>query len=127
MAGTSPAMTRNWSRRNRRLIALDDLRMTLIVDRDVGKIAVGHQDRICFLATQHPGLEVDGDRGPTDPNQIGVNRDHVTDEYRLAKTHGFDRYRDRTRFCNLGREDSAADIHLAEQPAAKNIAVLVGV
>ncbi len=35
----------NLLRRNRWLIALEDLRVSLIVDRDVGKIALGYQDR----------------------------------------------------------------------------------
>src|SRR5258708_1379902 len=57
--------------------------MSLIVDRDVGKIAVGHQDRLHFLAAQYPGLEVDRDRGLADPRQVGVDGNHVADEQKL--------------------------------------------
>src|ERR1700688_4395057 len=61
---------RNPSCRNRRLGLLDWLRMSGIVDRDVGKIAVGDQDRTRLLAAQYPSLEMDGDRGPAGPHQI---------------------------------------------------------
>jgi hypothetical protein len=61
------------------------LRLSLIVDRDVGKIAVGHQDRMCFLAAQNPGFDVDRDRGFSDPNQIGVDGNHVADDTGLRK------------------------------------------
>jgi hypothetical protein len=35
--------------------------------------------------------------------------------------------RDGSRLRNLGSEDAAADIHLAEQPASKDVTVGVGV
>ncbi len=76
MAGTSPAMTEDLSRDGRAILP-DRLRMAGIVDRNIGKIAVGHQDRMHFLAAQHPGLEVDGHRGPADPHQIGVHRNQI--------------------------------------------------
>ena len=82
---------------------------------------------MCFLAAQNPCFDVNRDRGFSDPNQIGVDGNHVADEHWFAKIHRLDRHRDRARFCHLGREDSAADIHPAEQPAAENVAVLVGV
>src|SRR3984893_8005410 len=49
--------------RDRRIVLLDRLRMALVVDRDVSEIAVGHQNGIRLLAPQHPGFEVDGERG----------------------------------------------------------------
>src|ERR1700722_5705569 len=129
MAGTSPAMpamTKTLGR-NRRATLLDDLRMSLIVDRDIGEIAVGHQDRMHLLAAQHPGLEMDRNRSLADPDQIGVHGNQIADENRLAEIHRVDSDGHRARFYGLGCKDSAADIHLAEQPAAENIAVLVGV
>jgi hypothetical protein len=48
-----------------------------------------------------------------------MHRNHVANEHRFAKIHRLDRDRDGTRFRYLGREDSATDIHLTEQPAAK--------
>jgi len=70
---------------------------------------------------------VDGDRGSADPDQRGVHGDEIADINRLAEIHGFDRHRDGAGFRDLGGENAAADIHLAEQPAAEDIAVLVGV
>ena len=83
------------------LVPHDNLRMSVIVDRDVGKIAVGYQDRIHFIAAQHPGLEVDGDRGPADPHQIGVHRNQIADKDGFAEIHGFDRHRHRAGFRDL--------------------------
>jgi hypothetical protein len=105
----------------------DRLRAALLVDRDVGKIAVGHQDRLPVLTAQRPGLEMDRDRGPADPNQIGMHRDEVADIDGLAKIHRIDRDRDGARIRDLGSKHTAADIHLAEQPAAKDVAIGVGV
>jgi hypothetical protein len=51
--------------------------MSLIIDGDVGEVAVGHQDRMHFLAAHHPGLKVNGDRGLADPDQGGMNRNQV--------------------------------------------------
>src|SRR5260221_100827 len=99
--------------------------MALIVDRDVSEVAVGHQYRMHLLAAQHPGLEMDGNRGLADPDQIGVNRDYVADEHRFAKIHRIDCDRHRPGLRDLGRKDAAADIHLAEQPAAENVAVRI--
>jgi len=78
----------------RRPISLDMLWMALIVDRNVGKITVGHQDRLHLPAPQHPGLEVDRDRCPADPHQVGMHGNQIADEHRFSEIHGFDRDRD---------------------------------
>src|SRR3954454_4778325 len=54
-------------------------------------------------------------------------RNQVTDKHRFAKIHRLDCNRDRARFCDLGCEDAAADVHLDEQPTAENVTVRVGV
>src|SRR3977135_3884047 len=84
---TRPGTTWKRSRRNRRLVVLDGLRLAVVVDRDIGKIAVGDQDRMRFLATQHPGFEMHGDRGLAGPDQIGMNRNDVADIHRFAKIY----------------------------------------
>jgi hypothetical protein len=55
---TSQAANCRGSCRDRRAVALDLLGMALIVDRDVGEIAIGHQDRLHLLAARYPGLKV---------------------------------------------------------------------
>src|ERR1700722_10291536 len=120
-AGRSPSVL---SRRN---VLLDRLRMAGIVDRDIGEIAVGHQDRMHLLAAHDPGLDADGDRGLADPHQTGVHGNQIADEHGFSKVHRLDRHRHGARFRGLRGKDAAADIHLAEQPAAENIAILVGI
>src|ERR1700742_3689964 len=76
---------------------LDGPRAAFIVDRDIGEIAVGNEDRLHFLAPKHPGFEMHGDRGPADPHQIGVDRNQIADEHGFAEIHRLDRDRDRAR------------------------------
>src|SRR5690348_13428224 len=101
--------------------------MALLVDRDVGEIAIGNEDRLCLLPPDHPGFEMHGDRRTTHAHQTAVHGYEVADIDGLAKIHRVDRYRDVARLGDLGREYAAADIHLAEQPAAENVTVLIGV
>jgi len=101
--------------------------MSLIIDRDIGEIAVGHQDRLHLLAAQHPGLEMDRDRRLADLDKIGMHGNEIADKHGFAEIHRIDGNRHRARFRNLGGKDAAADVHLAEQPAAKDVAVLIGV
>src|ERR1700761_2859314 len=57
-----------------RAALIDHPWLALIVDRDVGKVTLGDQDRVGRLAAKHPCFEADGDRGPADPHQMGVHR-----------------------------------------------------
>src|SRR4051794_20267064 len=81
-------------RRDRRSVSLDRLRMAVLVDRDIGEIAVGHEDRLQLASPQRPGFEMDGERGATDAYEVGVDRDEVADIDGLAKIHRVDRDRD---------------------------------
>src|SRR5882724_12479723 len=66
------------SRRNR-AVGADCLRMAVVVDRNVRKVAVGDEDRLLFLAAQHPGFEMDGDRGAADLHNVGMHGDEIAD------------------------------------------------
>ena len=107
--------------------ALDRLWVAVVVNRDIGEIAVGHQDRLRFPAAQHPGLEMHRHRGLADPDKIGMHGNEIADIDGLAEIHRLDRNRHGARFGEFGREDAAADVHLAKQPATENIAILVGI
>src|SRR5262249_39421322 len=112
---------------NGRPVAFDRLRPALVVDRDVRKIAVGHQDRLDLLAPDHPGLEMHRDRGAAEAHELGVHGDEVADIDRLPEIDRVDRNRHVAGLGDLGGIHAAADVHLAQKPAAENIAVLVGV
>ena len=95
----------------------DRLRMAVLVDRDVGEIAVGHEDRLHLPAAQHPGFEMHGDRGAADANEVGVDRDEIADIDGLAKIHRLDRDRDSARLRDLGANTPPpTSIWLSSQP-----------
>ena len=80
------------SGRDRCAIPLDLLRVALFVDRDVGEVAVGDQDRTSSalsLRRSTQAGEVNRDRGS--PDHIGVHRDEVADIDRFPKIHRGDR------------------------------------
>src|SRR5690242_8822686 len=79
------------SRREHQTVLFDLLRLTLLVDRDIGEIAVGDQDRLCLLAARYPGFEMDGDRGAADTNELAIDGDEVADIDRFSEVHRVDR------------------------------------
>jgi hypothetical protein len=99
----------------------------VIVERNVSKVAVRDQDALGRVASDHPSLDVHGDRCCADSDEIGIDAHDVSDEYRFAERHRVygDSSCSSTR--NRGRENSSCDVHLSEQPSAENIPVLVGI
>ena len=67
------------------------------------------------------------DRRAPDPHQIGVDRNEIADIDGFAKVHRLDRNGHGAGFRDLGSEHAAADIHLAQQPAAEDVAIGVGI
>src|SRR6266852_3482854 len=103
-------------------------RPAVAVDGDVGERGLGHLDD---LRVRRPALGVyldgDGDRGVPDPHQVGVEGKHVADLHRLLEDelfHGDGRHAAARR---APGEDAAGDVDVRHDPAAEDVAVLVGV
>src|SRR6266496_1544697 len=95
---------------------------------NIGETRFGHFDadhvgRIALSVYD----DVDGDRGPPDPHDLGIKAHHVADQDRLLeheRVHG-DRGDPPARA--LRGEDAAGDVDLRHHPATENVAVLIGV
>src|SRR5579883_1574975 len=107
----------------------DDSRPSLLVERDVSEVALGDEDAAAprLVAADRPGLDAHGDRGPPDADEVGVDAHHVADIDRLLEGHGVDRDGGDPALGDAVGEDAARDVHLAEHPAAEDVAVLIGV
>src|SRR5437762_2053956 len=103
-------------------------RPAVAVDRHVRERRLGHLDD---LRVRGPALGVyldaDSDRGVPDPHQVGIEGKHVADLHRLLEDelfHGDGRHAAARR---APGENAAGDVDVRHDPAAEDIAVLVGV
>jgi hypothetical protein len=62
-----------------------------------------------------------------DLQQLGVTRNFVADEDRTVKGHAGDGDRHGAAFGAAGCNRCAGEVHLRQQPAARNVAVRIGV
>src|SRR5262249_39450278 len=82
---------------------------------------------VLLTAPDHPRLDMNADRGVADTNHFGVDANDIADINRLLEAHGVDGDGYRAALGDFVSEDAAGDVHLAEQPPAENIAVLIRV
>src|SRR5688572_26701253 len=61
-------------------------RLAVLVDRDVGELALCHQN-LGAVAARGPGLDPDGDRGAPDPLDLAVAGEQIADEDRQLEGH----------------------------------------
>ncbi len=106
---------------------VDRARTMLLVQRDEGEQPLGDLD--LAIAAIAIGDDFDPDRhaGPPDPLDVGVDADQVAQLDRRDEFHPLDRHgRDGT-LRPSRRDDAGGNIHLAQHPAAEDVAVGVDV
>src|SRR6478672_10695067 len=115
---------------SKHLIGVTDLTLSFdypwksfVIQRHIGKIAVGYEDAIRLVSPDHPSLDVHGDRRLSNADQIGINAHDIAAEHRRAERHGVHGNRCSPSPREGGREDSSRDVHLSEQPPPENISV----
>src|SRR3546814_8089098 len=74
-----------------------------------------------------PGLDGDGDRRRADPHDVAIAAQHVANGDRPDEGHRLDADGDHAAAGAAGGGEAAGDVHLAEHPAAEDIAVRIGV
>ena len=90
-------------------------------DREGGGVAVEVLGAGEITARTPEGLE------PADPLDLGIDRDQIVQQHGSDELHRLDRH-GRDRPVRLARRDDArGDVHLAEHPAAENMAVRIDV
>jgi hypothetical protein len=74
-----------------------------------------------------PGFDANGHRGTSRSDKLAIAAHLVADEDRLVKHHAIDGYRGTPPSCALRCQTAPGEIHLGEQPSAKDVAVRVRV
>jgi hypothetical protein len=74
-----------------------------------------------------PSLDADGHRGPPGSDKLAIEAHLVSDKDRLVKHHAVHRHRGAPPPAVLCRKTASGEIHLCEQPSAKDVTVRVGV
>ena len=72
-------------------------------------------------------LYSDSDRGAADPLDPGIDRDQVVQQDRRDEGHRLDRHGCRRPLRGAAGDDAAGDVHLAQHPAAEDMAVGVDI
>ena len=80
-----------------------------------------------FEAAFDEDLEIDANRGITDAHDLGEAHDQIADLHRLEKLKAVDGHRGDAAAGAVGRNQSAGNIDLAHEPAAKDVAMNVDV
>src|SRR5688572_3444566 len=103
-------------------------RAPFAIDGDVGQRGLGHLDDLRVL---RPSLGVhldrDGDRGGADALDLDVERNHVADLHRLLEDELLHRHGGDAAARQAVGDGAAGDVDLRHDPAAEDVAVLVGV
>src|SRR2546428_5894487 len=103
-------------------------RPPVAIDRHVGERRLGDLDD---LRVRGPALGVyldaDGDRGVPDPHQVGIEGKHVADLHRMLEDELFLGDGRNAAARRAPGENAAGDVYVRHDPAAEDIAVLVGV
>ena len=106
---------------------VDRARARFVVDRDEGEHALGDLDLGRAAVARGDDLDPDLHRGAPDLLDLGIDRDQVAQVDRGEELHLVDRDR-RDRAIGAARGDDArGDVHLAQHPAAEDMAVGVDV
>src|SRR6185437_6485398 len=103
------------------------LRLPAAVDSDVGKKAFGYLYLLNSETSANPAFDLDRNRRIADPLDIAETTHLVTDHDWAVKFHPGYRDCDDPAASAPRRYRGAGKIHLAEQPAAKDIAVRIGI
>ena len=72
-------------------------------------------------------LDMDGDRGATDPGDFRITADQVADEHRLMELKGIDRDGDDAALRATSCDNAAGDVDLGHDPAAEDVTGGVGI
>ena len=114
-------------RLSRLFSAIDRPRAVVCVQRDEGEQAFGDLDLGRAEVAVRDDLDPDAHRRAADPLDLGIDRDQVAQVDRRDELHRLDRDR-RDRPLGAARGDDArGDVHLAQHPAAEDVAVGVDV
>src|SRR3984957_10129540 len=101
--------------------------MSIGIDTDIREQTFGDFDRGVASSTPRPALDFDCDRGVADLVDAAIAGDFVADTDRAMKHHSGDSNGYRAAAGAAGGDGGASEIHLADQPAAENVAVRIGV
>src|SRR5947209_14973161 len=94
---------------------------------DVSEYTARHFYSLAGSITRHPNVHADLHRSPANFLEPGVTPDRVPDPHRIQKRHAINRDRHHASFRDFPRQDRASQIHLRNQPAAKNITIAIGI
>jgi len=101
-------------------------RLRLCVHRYVGEDALGHF--YCLTAAVSTGerFDLNCDWGPPHLNDFRITAHLVSDEDWTLKAHCSDCDSDNSTVCASDGDGAASEIHLRQEPAAKNISMRIG-
>src|SRR6516165_995671 len=95
-------------------------RPAVFADRHIGKNRLGHLPRFVGRQVPPPGFDANGHRGAPRSDKLAIAADLVPDDNRLVKDDGVDGHRGTPPARSLGRETAPGEIHLRQQPPAKD-------
>src|SRR3546814_17321284 len=79
-----------------------------------GEGAFGHLNPLTLTGAQRPGLDVDGDGGAADAEDVGIGAEHVADIDRTVEHHGVDGDGGNAPGGARTGGDAAGDVHLRQ-------------
>src|SRR4051794_36193897 len=105
----------------------DRLRTSIGADPDVGEDSLGDFDRRITKSSPHPAFGLYRDRRVADLFDVAKASDLVADHDWAMKIHRGDRDSHHASEGASRGNDRSGKIHLAQQPAAEDVAVRIGV
>ena len=109
------------------LALVDWPRAPLSIDGDVDECAFGHFGFRAADAPRSKGVNFDCHRCAAGFDDLNIAADQVANEYWLVKRHRLNCDRRRPALNNLGSDSATGEVHLGQNPAAKNVAIGVRV
>ena len=100
---------------------------TVFADRHIGENRFSHLAGLIGGQVPAPCLNANGHRAPPGPDKLAIETDLVSDKDGLVKHHAVDGHRGAPPPAALRRETASGEIHLCEQPSAKDVTVRIGV
>src|SRR5690606_23011130 len=99
----------------------------ICVERDEGEQAFGHLDLGLTLVARRDHLDANAHRRAATPFKMRIDRDDVAQQDWRNELHRLDRHGRRRTLGDSRGDDAACDIHLAQHPAAEDMAIAVDV
>ncbi len=111
----------------RRGDCVDRAGSSVVADSDKSESPLGHLLAMVSAKAPRPRFDVNFERGSADILDRRVNAEHIADLDRTDEGHGVDGDCDDASLGPFDGCDAAGLVHLAQHPAAKDVAIGVGV